>query len=120
MTKDSLAPLTASFMAMGISGTDALEKITLAAASARALMTGTGKDGAAAFESLTKKIQVAVQTGHGLKIPAKGLGSLADMGIRVDEVAKLMNVSSEALSAQLKDGSVNAKKFGDALQDALI
>lgn len=118
ITKEALAPFTKSFMAMGIEGTEALKKVTLAAISAQAIM---GDPAAAhSFENLTKKIQVASQTGHGLKIPAKGLGSLADMGIRVDEVAKRMNVSSKALADQLKAGTVDAAKFGDALQDALI
>jgi len=105
-------------MAMGITGEEALRKVTLAAASAQAIMQDPGA--AHAFENLTKKIQVAVQTGHGLKITAKGLGSLADMGIRVDDVAKRMNVSASILAAQLKAGTVNAQRFGDALQDALI
>lgn len=118
ITKDELAPLTKSFMAMGVEGTAALEKITLAAISAQAIM---GDPSAAkAFESLTAKIQVAAQTGNGLKIPEKGLKSLAEMGLRVDDVAKQMNVSSKTLAAQLAAGSVNAKQFGDALQNALI
>lgn len=118
VTKNELAPFTKSFMAMGIEGKEALEKVTLAAASAQAIL-GDPK-AALAFENLTKKIQVAVQTGQGLKIPAKGLGSLAEMGVRVDEVAKRMNISSGALAEQLKNGTVNAKEFGDALQSALI
>lgn len=120
ITKKELAPFAASFAAMGIHGTEALEKVTLAAISAKAIMHAAGKDGGAAFESLTRKIQVAAQTGHGLKIPAKGLGSLAEMGVEVDDVAKRMGVSSKALADQLKAGTVDAKKFGDALQDTLI
>ncbi len=118
VTKDSLAPFTKAFSAMGIEGVDNLKKITTAAMSAQAIM---GDPAAAnAFEKLERKIQTAVQTGAGLKIPAKGLGSLADMGLRVDDVAQRMGVSSAALAGQLKTGSVNAKLFGDALQDALI
>lgn len=118
VTKDTLAPFTRAFMAMGIEGEEALKKVTLAAISAQAIM---GDPSAAhAFETLTKKIQVAAQTGHRLKIPEKGLKGLADMGIRVDDVAKRMNVSAATLAAQLKAGTVNAKEFGDALQDALI
>lgn len=118
VTKDALAPFTRAFMAMGVEGEDALKRLTLAAASAQAIM---GDPAAAhAFENLEKKIHVAVQTGQGLKIPAKGLGSLADMGIRVDDVAKRMGLSTATLSSQLKAGSVNAAKFGAALEESLI
>lgn len=118
ITKDTLAPFTRAFMAMGIEGTEALKKVTLAAISAQAIM---GDPAAAhAFENLTKKIQIAAETGHGLKIPEKGLKSLAEMGLRVDDVAKRLNVDAHTLSAQLKAGTVNAVAFGEALQDALI
>lgn len=118
ITKDTLAPFTKSFMAMGVEGEDALRKMTLAAVSAQAIM---GDPAAAnAFQTLEKKIQLAVQTGQQLKIPAKGLKSLADMGLTVNDVASKMGVSSKTLAAQLKAGTVDAKKFGEALQDALV
>lgn len=118
ITKDELVPLTKNFLAMGITGTEQLKNLTLAAMSANAIMgdPAAGK----AFESLTKKIQTAVQTGAGLKIPLKGLGSLADMGLTVDDVAKKMGVSAKKLADDLKAGSVDAAKFGDAMQNALI
>lgn len=118
-TKDSMVPLVKTWMGMGITSQDALEKMTTAALSAKAL-TGGGEAGAAAFEKFAKKIQAAAQTGQGLKIPLKGLGSLADMGLTVDDVAKKMGVSAKALAAELKAGTANATKFGDAMQDALI
>ncbi len=118
VTKDAMAPFTKAFMAMGIEGTDALKKVTLAAISAQAIM---GDPAAGhAFESLTKKIQLAAETGHQLKIPEKGLRSLADMGLRVDDVAKRLGTDAHTLSNQLKAGTVNATLFGNALQDALI
>ncbi len=118
VTKDTLAPFTRAFMAMGFEGEESLRKVTLAAVSAQAIM---GDPSAAhAFVNLTKKIQIAAETGHGLKIPEKGLKSLADMGLRVDDVAKRLNVDAHTLSGQLKAGTVNAKAFGEALQDALI
>ena len=119
VTKDSMVPLVKEFMAMGVTGKEAVEKLTTAALSAKALMGGADS-AAQAFTSLTKKIQLAAETGHGLKLPLKGLGSLAEMGITVDEVAKKMGVSASDLSNQLKNGTVNATKFGDALNNALI
>src|SRR5262249_4898417 len=64
--------------------------------------------------------QLAAQTGQGLKIPLKGLGSLAEMGLTVNDIAQQMGISAKALGAQLRAGSADAKKFGDALTDALI
>jgi hypothetical protein len=118
ITKDELAPMTKSFLSMGITGTQQLKNLTLAAISANAIMgdPAAGK----AFENLTSKIQLAAQTGQGLKIPLKGLGSLADMGLTVDDVAKKMGVSAKKLADELKNGSADAAKFGDALQNALI
>lgn len=119
VTKDAMVPLVQKFMAMGITSQDALEKMTTAALSAKALVGGADS-GAAAFEALAKKIQLASETGQGLKIPIKGLGSLAEMGLTVDDVAKKMGISAANLAGQLKDGTADAKKFGDALQSALI
>lgn len=118
VTESTLVGFGQKFVAMGIESEDALRKITLAAVSAQAIM----RDPAAgdAFATLAKKIQLASDTGHGLKIPLKGLGSLASMGVRVDDVAKRMGLSSHDLSEQLKKGTASAKLFGDALQDALI
>jgi hypothetical protein len=118
ITKDQLAPLTRSFMAMGITGTDALQRVTLAAASAQAIMG----DPAAAntFEMLQKKIQLAAATGTQLKIPERALTQLAQTGLTVDDIAKRMGVSAHTLGEQLKNGTVNASKFGDAMTTALI
>jgi hypothetical protein len=119
ITKDAMQPITQKFLQMGITGQDALEKMTTAALSAKALV-GSAGDGAAAFESLSKKIQLASSTGQGLKIPLKGLGALAEMGVTVDDVAAKMGVSAKVLGQQLKAGTADASKFGNALQDALI
>lgn len=119
ITKDAMVPLVKEFMAMGVTGKEALEELTTAALSAKALMGGA-ESASKAFMDLTKKIQLAADTGQALKIPLKGLGSLADMGLTVDDVAKKMGVSANELSNQLKNGTANAKNFGDALNKALI
>lgn len=118
-TKDSMVPLVQKFAAMGVTSQDALEKMTTAALSAKALVGGA-QSGADAFEALSKKIQLASETGQGLKIPIKGLGQLAEMGLTVDDVAKKMGVSAKVLGEQLKGGTADASKFGDAMQTALI
>jgi CheY-like chemotaxis protein len=93
VTKDAMVPLVKEFTSMGITSQDALEKMTTAALSAKALAGGADA-GAQAFSALSKKIQLAGETGQGLKIPIKGLGSLAEMGLTVDDVAKKMGASS--------------------------
>ncbi len=118
-TKDTMVPLVKEFASMGITSQDALEKMTTAALSAKAL-AGGADSGAQAFTALSKKIQLASETGQGLKIPLKGLGSLAEMGLTVDDVARKMGVSAKVLGEQLKGGTADAKKFGDAMQNALI
>lgn len=117
IAKDTLEPFTKELMKMGITALPELEDSLLAVTSATALM---GKSGGDAFFALTQKIQSAVQAGVGLKIPIKGLGSLAEVGLQVSDVADLMGISAKELAAQLKAGTVNAAKFGDAMQDAII
>jgi phage-related protein len=117
IAKDSMIGWTNALHAMGVTDLATIEKSLLATASAQALVT---KGGAEAFQDLTKKIQTFVQTGQGLKLPLKGLGSLASMGLTVADVASKMGVSAEALAGQLKAGTADAAKFGDAMQTALI
>lgn len=114
-TRDALAKVAQGFGAMATS-TDHLEALTLAAVSASAMAKGGGE----AFEGMYKKIAAAQQTGAALKIPLKGLGSLASMGLKVEDVAKRMGMSAADLGTKLAKGTVDAKKFGDALTDALI
>lgn len=116
LTREKLAGTAQAFAAMGVTGVDQLEKLTLAAVSASAMAKGGGE----AFETMYKKIATAQATGQALKIPLKGLGSLASMGLKVDDVAKRMGVSAAALGDQLAKGTVDAKKFGDALSTALV
>lgn len=118
ISKDKLEGFTQSFVQMGVTGSESLHTLTLAAISANAIV-GSPK-GAEAFEKLTKRIQLAGEAGTGLKLPIKGLGSLYEMGIKVDDVAKKMGLSSKSLTEQLKKGTADAGKFGDALSDALI
>lgn len=116
ISKDAMIDWTKKLMAMGMTDLGQLEKSLTATASAAALVKG----GDEAFEKLTKKIQTAVQAGTGLKIVEKGLAGLAGVGLTVDDVAQKMGVSAKSLAAQLKAGTVDAGKFGDAMQNALI
>lgn len=116
LTKDSLGTMTKAFLTMGVTGEDALRGLTTAAASAEAL----GKGGAEAFTKLYQQADAAAQTGSKLTIPYKKLqNQLVGMGLNVDDLAKQMGVSGEALTASLKAGTVDAKAFGNALEDAV-
>lgn len=115
-TRDKLAKTAQAFAAMGVTGLAHLEKLTLASVSASELAKGGGE----AFELMYKKIATSQATGQALKIPLKGLGSLADMGLKVDDVAKQMGISAAELGDQLAKGTVDAKRFGDALQESLV
>ncbi len=118
LTREKLAPLAQSFMAMGITGTDQLKKLTLAAASADATIAGSGDT----FTNTFKKLTAAADLGQPFKVAAKGAGSLLSMGLDIDDMAKRMGMSATQLGAKLKVGldPATARKFGDAMQDALI
>lgn len=118
-TKDAMVPLINKFTAIGVTSREALEKMTEAALSAKALAGGSD-DAISSFETLSTKIALASEAGIGLAIPVRNLLALSKMGLSVTDVAEKMGVSAKDLSAQLSAGTANAKKFGDALQDALI
>lgn len=117
-TRDQLAELSKPLLALGLSG-DKLNTALTAQASALAI---GGDRAGGTFETLQKKILSAAESGQALKIPAKGLGSLAEMGINVNDVAAKMGISATALGVKLKAGldPKTALQFGDALNEALI
>jgi phage-related protein len=117
LTKEALGPLTEGFLRMGITSKDALENLTKAAASAEAMAKGGGE----AFTKLFQQVNTAAETGQKLSIPYKKLqAQLVAMGLNVDDLAQQMGMSGDALTKGLKAGTVDAKKFGDAMQDAVL
>ncbi len=116
LTKDSLGLMAQQFLKMGVTGKDALEGLTIAAASAE----GLAKGGAEAFGKLYGQAKVAGETGSKLSIPYKKLNTqLMAMGLTVDDLAKSMGMSGADLTKGLKAGTVDAKKFGDAMQESV-
>ncbi len=115
--KDELVDYTKQLMAMGVTNLDDIENSITAMASATAMM---GKEGASAFTSLKAKIEQATAAGVGLKLADKQLAQLYKTGANVDDIAKQMGLSTKDLRNQLNAGSVDAAKFGAALEDALI
>lgn len=116
-TREKLADWTKQYQALGITDLAGVRYQLQATASAQAIMGETGSE---AYMSLTKRVQEAIETHHGLKIADKGLADLSKTGANVADVAAKMGVTSEALRNQLKAGTVDAQKFGDALSEALI
>lgn len=114
-SRKEIAGWTQQFQALGVTDLGELRSQLTSTASAAALIKGGGD----AYTALSTKIQTAINTSQGLKIPIKGLGSLAAMGIQVSDVAERMGVSSKELAGGLKAGTVDAQKFGNALQEAL-
>ena len=114
-TRKALAPITQGFLTMGVTGSAQLRSLTLAAASAGALAEG----GAAKFSTMFGVINAAAATGSKLTIPFKKLEKqLQGVGLNTTDLAVKMGMTEKALTAGLKAGTVDAKKFGDALTAA--
>ncbi len=116
IAKDSLIGYTKQLQLLGVTDLGQLESGILALASASALVKG----GDEALLSFRKKIDLAVQSGSNLKIATKQLAQLSATGANVGDVAKTMGVSVEELTKNLAAGTVDAKKFGDALETTII
>ena len=115
LTKDALGPLASEFLRMGITGQEALEGLTVAAASAEAVVKGGGQ----AFATLFQKVDAAAQTGSKLVLPfGKLQKSLIAAGLNVSDLAKQMGITEAALTSGLKAGTIDARKFGDAMTEA--
>lgn len=116
-TRGQLAEWTKTYEALGITDLSGIRYQLQATASAQAIM---GASGAAAYENITKKVQEAIETHHGLKIADKGLAALGATGANVADVAAKLGITSAELRNQLKKGTVDAQTFGDALSAAII
>lgn len=115
VTKEYFEPFAEGFLKMGITGKEQLEGLTVAAASANAMVEGGG----AAFTKLQQQINAAAESGAKLTIPYKKLESqLTSMGLNVNDLADQMKMSTKDLVAGLKAGTIDAGKLGDALTDA--
>ncbi len=116
VAKDTLIGYTNELHKLGVTDLSKVEEGIIAMASAAALVKG----GDQALLSFRKKIDLAVESGGKLKIATKQIAALGETGANVGDVAKVMGVSVEKLTTDLAAGSVDAKKFGDALQTAIV
>src|SRR5580698_1427806 len=115
-SRDELAKWTKQFQALGVTDLGELEKHIRAAASAQAIM---GDEGAAAYTKITERVHVAIEEHKGLKLAEKSLKSLYDAGVNVTDIADRMGLTTKQLAANLKAGTIDAEKFGDALSNTL-
>lgn len=115
-TREQMGPWAQQLMSMGVTDLPALEKGMIAAASATAMM---GDAGGGAFMELQRKIQGAAAAGGKLTLGAEALTGMSKMGITASEVAKTLGMDVTDLNAQLKGGTMDAAKFGNALNETL-
>jgi hypothetical protein len=119
-SRTQLAAWTNQLKAEGITGSGELRKQLQALAAAQAITAPTGGQGAEAYAQLAKKIHIAVEEQKGLKLGDRQLTALYKSGLNVAEVADRLGISTKALAAGLKAGTIDAAKFGDVLADTLI
>lgn len=115
-TREQMGPWAQQLMSMGVTDLPALEKGMIAAASATAMM---GDAGGGAFMELQRKIQGAADAGGKLTLGAEALTGMSKMGVTASEVAKTLGMDVTDLNAQLKGGTMDATKFGNALNETL-
>jgi len=115
-TRAELGELATQLLGAGISADDLSGRLK-AISSAQALMGARGKEAAQKVTELFEKISESEKLGTTLKVNEK---LFQGIGVSAEDVAKKMGISSNEILKMLKSGEVDAKKFGDALQSALI
>jgi hypothetical protein len=111
-SRDELAQWTVELQKMGVTDLGKVRTELLAMASAQALsITG--------YDKIQRKIQDAVQGQHKLTIAGKELTKTIGDNVASTAAAK-MGMSLGDLEKKLKAGTVDAGKFGNALEEALI
>lgn len=116
-SREKLADWTKNFEALGFTDLGQLRYQVQATASAQAVM---GDAGAEAYEHLSRKIRLAVEAGHGLKLAERPLEQIYKMGTNATDVATRLGLSVKQLKQQLEAGTINAQAFGNALSASLI
>lgn len=117
VTKDDLGKYATKFLQMGVNGKEALETLTTAAVSAEAIVKGGGD----AFAKMQLQIDAAAESGGKFSMPLNKLTKrLSDMGLNAGDVAKRLGMTTAGFQKGIAAGTIDAKKFGDALSDAAI
>lgn len=111
-----LVSWTKHIQAMGVTDLSKIRSELVATASAQAIM---GDEGAAAYQKIQQRVQLAAEAHHGLKLAEKSLTALYKAGVNEADVAKRMGMTTTELGAKLKAGTIDAAKFGNALRAAV-
>jgi|SRR5580658_5441503 hypothetical protein len=116
-SRAQLAGWTKEIQALGITDLGQIRGQVLALASAQAIM---GDEGVAAFKQLQLRIRGYAEAGQGVKLETRSLAELYRAGVTQNDIAHAMGITTAQLAAELKAGTVNATKFGNALTEALV
>jgi len=115
-TREQLAAWTREIEKMGVTDLGQVRQELLATASAQGIL---GEEGPAAYERIERKVQDAVQGHHKLTIASKELTKTIGTNL-ADAIAGKMGMSLEQLEVKLKAGTVDATKFGNAMEETFI
>jgi hypothetical protein len=116
-TTKQLGEWATTLMSAGMRDAPALEKGLKAIASAQAIIGSQGDAAAKKVTTLLSKLSEAAQLHKPFQLTEK---QLQGIGVDVADIAKQLGIPAAKLRAMMKSGAVDAKKFGDALQEALI
>jgi hypothetical protein len=115
-SREELTRWTREIEKMGVTDLGAVRRELLATASAQAIL---GEEGPGAFQKIERKIHDAIEGHHALKIASKELTKTIGTNL-AGAAAERMGLTLEQLETKLKAGTVDADKFGNALEEALI
>ena len=115
-TRQQLAAWTRDLEKMDVTDLGAVRNGLLAIASAQGIL---GEEGPAAYEKIERKVQDAIAGHHKLTIAGKELTRTIGTNL-TEAIAQRMGLSLEKLEQQLKAGTVDASKFGNAMEQTFI
>jgi hypothetical protein len=118
VTRASIVPAAKAFQAMGYTDLGALRGQIEAVTSATALF---GEEGGSAYTRIVSAVRDAAEAHTKLELSTRQLRSIGGLtGTVVTEAARRMGLTTAQFAARLKAGTVDAGKFGDALQEAFV
>jgi hypothetical protein len=117
-SREQLAQWTREIEKTGVTDLSKIRSELIATASAQAIMQDPAA--ASAYLKLQEKVNHAIEKGSGLKMAdTKASRALFAAGLNEADVARRMGLTTAELSAKLKAGTADAKKFGDAMSSSL-
>jgi hypothetical protein len=118
VTRASLVDTAKAFQAMGYTELGPLSEQIKATTSAQALF---GESGAEAYKRISSAVKDAAEAHTKLTLSSRQLRAVGGVtGTVVTAAAKSMGLTTAQFAAQLKAGTLDAGKFGDALHVALV